>query len=86
MRYIEYATKYRTSFKKLTGLIQQEARRKEKIFLASPFDARLKTHKLHGALQGYWSYSVNFRHRVVFRLIDEDVVFFFDVGTHAIYQ
>ena len=82
---IEYSTKYLRSFKKLPRHLKQKALEKEKLFKNSPFDARLGSHKLDGKFQGYWSYSVDYRNRVIFRFINGTKVQFFDIGPHSIY-
>ena len=50
------------------------------------FDPRLRTHKLRGALAGYWAYSVNYQYRVLFRFLASDAVLYYDIGTHDIYR
>lgn len=82
---IEYGTKYLRSLKKLNTGIRQRAKEKENVFRADPFDKRLDTHKLHGKFQGYWSYSVDHKNRVIFRFLSNGDVLFFDIGPHPIY-
>lgn len=86
IKWVEYTTKYLRSWRKLSSDIQQKARVKEAVFRVDPFDARLQAHKLHGALQDYWGYSVDQKYRVVFRFIDGTRALFFDIGDHSIYQ
>ncbi len=83
---IEYSTKYLRSFKKLPGRLKHKALEKERLFRSNPFDARLGSHKLSGKFQGYWSYSVDYKSRVIFRFINGNSVLFFDVGPHPIYR
>lgn len=83
---IEYSSKYIHSFKKLPGSIQQKARQKEIVFRRAPFNPQLKTHKLHGRFRDYWSYSVDFKYRVIFSFPNSDKALFFDIGLHPIYQ
>lgn len=85
IEWIEFASHYTRSFRKLPGGIQQRARGKEIIFMADAFDPRLKTHKLHGVLQEYWAYSVDNKYRVIFRFINNTEALFFDIGLHPIY-
>ena len=59
---------------------------REKMFLQNCFDPRLKTHKLHGALDGYWSFSLTYSHRVLFRFREKGIVEFINVGGHSIYD
>ena len=83
---VEYSTKYIRSFKKLPPPIQAKAREKEMLFIIDPFTARLETHKLHGKLQDYWAYSVDYKYRVIFRFLNGTSALFFDIGLHPIYR
>ena|SRR3989338_2738152 len=56
------------------------------IFRNNPFDKKLSTHKLNGALRDYWAFSLDRRHRIIFRLLKNSEVFFVDVGGHEIYK
>ena len=55
------------------------------IFKEDPFDARLRTHKLKGNLKDYWSFSIGYSDRILFRFLDSETVFFIDIGDHSIY-
>ena len=53
------------------------------LFLENPFDARLKTHKLSGKLQGLWAFSVAYDCRVIFKFLnDAKTVLLIDIGSH----
>ena len=56
------------------------------IFRENFSDPRLKTHKLTGKLQGYWSFSLTYKHRIIFELINNSSVAFIDIGDHKVYQ
>lgn len=86
IEWIEYASRYLRSFRKLPPAIRQKIREREVIFRSNPFDARLKTHKLHGEFNGFWAYSIEYRYRVVFRFINGSQALFFDVGLHPVYR
>jgi addiction module RelE/StbE family toxin len=47
---------------------------------------KLKVHKLHGKLHGYWSFSVNYKFRILFRMVSRDHFVFHDIGDHDIYK
>ena len=85
IEWIEYASHYTRSFRKLPRDIRQKARKRESIFILDAFDPRLKTHKLHGVFQGYWGYSVDNKYRVIFRFLKGSDALFFDIGLHPIY-
>jgi len=52
------------------------------LFSKTPFNPRLRTHKLTGKLEGLWAFSVAFDYRVVFKLLDKDEVLLIDIGGH----
>lgn len=56
------------------------------LFKENCFNPRLKTHKLKGKLNGYWSFSITYSHRGLFEFLDGDSVAFIDVGDHSIYK
>lgn len=84
---IFYHSKFIKQFKKLHSEIKAVALEKEFIFRSDPFDPRLKTHKLHGKLSGYFSFSINHKYRIIFGYTDDkkNVKFYF-IGTHDIYE
>ncbi len=81
---------YNPHFRKLIKAfpLKEKARiiRKVNLFLADPYSPNLKTHKLSGRLKNYWSFSVSYNLRVLFRFYKENVVEFVDLGTHEIYK
>lgn len=82
---IYYAPNFKRQYQKLPLLVQREAEKKEKIFRSNPFDKRLRTHKLKGPLREYWSCSIDYRYRVVFRFMEHNLIFFYAVGDHSVY-
>ncbi len=83
---ILYSPKFVRQLKKLPKEIQALAGRREDIFREDPFDPRLKTHKLSGVLDGFFSFSINYSYRIIFKFIDSSVVHFHQIGTHDIYD
>lgn len=82
---ILYLPKFAREYKKLPRRIQELAERREKMFRKNPFDPRLKTHKLHGELGDFYSFSINYEYRIIFDFLDGETVRFYKVGTHNIY-
>lgn len=83
---ILYKAKFLRQFKKLPTPLQQEA--KEKIALLQqdvqhPF---LKAHKLKGKLKEFWSFSVNYKDRIVFQYEKKDHIVLIAIGDHDVYQ
>jgi len=83
---IEYTSKFMRSLKRLSPSDKQNFLKQEKIFKNNCFDTRLKTHKLSGKYQNYWSFSINYAQRVMFEIIGEYKVRFINVGDHNIYK
>jgi addiction module RelE/StbE family toxin len=75
--------------KKLTKLNQKEKEQiieKVNIFIKDPFAPSLKTHKLTGKLSDYWSFSITYHVRIMFRFRGNETAEFIDIGTHGIYK
>ena len=90
MKYRFAATpSFKKALAKLTAQQKLSAKKAFAIFKADPFDARLRTHKIHGlsARLGRTIYSVSIERdlRVLFYL-DKDVAISIDIGTHRIYR
>jgi len=83
---IIYSGKFAREYKKLPKAVKIEAEKKEQIFRKNIFDKRLDTHKLHGRLKNFWSFSIGRGHRIIFEFAEKDIVYFHSVGNHDIYQ
>ncbi|OQA90972.1 MAG: Plasmid maintenance system killer protein [Elusimicrobia bacterium ADurb.Bin231] len=83
---IHTTSDFEKSLKDLPRNIQSLLERKDILFRSDAFHPQLKTHKLKGKLAGFWSYSINYHYRVLFRFITRDEVIYYDIGTHEIYR
>jgi len=83
---IIYSAKFAREYKKLPNQIKDKAEKQEKIFRQNPFDSRLKTHRLYGKLKKFYSFSVGYKHRLIFEFADKNTVYFHSIGTHSVYQ
>lgn len=83
---IIYSSKFAKEYKKLPRRIKLRAEKKERIFRKDPFDPRLKTHKLSGKLKDFYSFSIDYQHRIIFEFTNKDVIWYHSVGTHEIYK
>ena len=83
---IYYSTKFKREYKKLPKPVKILAEEKEQIFRDDPFDARLDTHKLHGRLKEFWSFSIDNKFRIIFEFAGKDIVWFHSTGDHSIYD
>ena len=85
MTEIVLSSGFRKGFKrKVRGnkILESRFRDRAAIFENSPFDPRLKTHKLSGELDNLWSFSVDYDVRVIFSFMETNRVLFIDIGTH----
>ncbi|MEK7536823.1 MAG: type II toxin-antitoxin system mRNA interferase toxin, RelE/StbE family [Patescibacteria group bacterium] len=82
---IIYSPTFGRNYKKLPKKIKVLAEKKEKIFRENPFEKSLETHKLHGKLRDFWSFSIDKKYRIIFEFADDDTVHFHTVGKHDIY-
>jgi mRNA-degrading endonuclease YafQ of YafQ-DinJ toxin-antitoxin module len=57
---------------------------KLELFIADPFDPKLKTHKLSGRLDGAWSFTIDFDCRAIFFFTSDKPTqaVFFNFGSH----
>lgn len=83
---VNTAPRFEKHFKRLPPSVQKQATEKDELFRGNPHHQQLCTHQLRGALEGFWSYSVNYRYRVLFRFVKQGEVLYYDIGTHAIYE
>ena len=81
-----FSARFLRSAKRLPAEIQKKLEKRSALFKNNPFDPQLGTHKLHGELQGFWAYSVDYHYRVVFVFNNKKITTYYDIGTHAIYQ
>lgn len=83
---ILYSPRFAKRFRKLPWRVRAQAMEREVIFRADPFDARLKTHKLHGELVDCWAFSIDHSTRIIFSFEKDGVVYFHAVGGHDLYD
>ena len=83
---VYYSPSFARACRKLSFELQESLAQKLVIFKEDPFDLRLKTHKLQGALKAYYAFSVNQKYRVVFSFKDNHAVFLAAIGHHDVYN
>jgi mRNA-degrading endonuclease YafQ of YafQ-DinJ toxin-antitoxin module len=80
---------FRTALRKLTPRQKASARVAFGIFKDNPFDARLRTHKIHGLSaklsRAIYSVSIESDLRAIF-YVKGNLVVSLDIGDHAIYR
>ena len=83
---IFYDSDFVKNVKKLPPQIRDKLKESELIFRIDPFSPQLKTHKLHGKMKNYYAFSINYKYRVIFKLVEKNIVVFVSIGTHEIYE
>jgi addiction module RelE/StbE family toxin len=74
--------------KELNKIKQKDRKLVEKIekqlilFKGNPRHPSLRLHKLTGNLGDYWSISITKSIRMIYEIVDEDIIYFIDIGTH----
>ena len=71
---------------KLEKELVEEVFEKIELFKNEKNHKLLKVHKLHGKLSEHFSFSVNYKFRIVFKYERKSQVVFLDIGDHDIYK
>ena len=71
---------------KLPPDLQDEIDDKISLFKENPNHPFLRTHRLHGRLCEKWSFSVNYKYRIIFEYLSSDEVKLLSVGSHNVYN
>lgn len=66
--------------------VRFKAKQRIEVFQIDPYNPVLKTHKLTGQLKDFYSFSINYSHRILFAFEKASSVTFIDIGTHSIYK
>jgi len=83
---LEYAPKFLRQFKKLESALQVESEEKIELFKNKNNHRMLKVHKLKGSMRGNWSFSINYKDRIVFKWISANEVALLAIGDHNVYK
>ena len=85
-KYLLQDKTFKRTFNKYRNGLSETDRNKLKkrfeTFAENVFDNRLRTHKLRGALSDYYTFSVSYSDRIVFRILDDGGVLLVDIGSH----
>lgn len=82
---IAQTKKFQKQWNALSNDLQYRAQRSIHRFRENPFHPSLRLHPLIGKWKGFWSLSIDRRHRIIFEVI-EDTALFHSIGSHAIYE
>ena len=82
---VSFSSSFKRAFKKrIKGNTDLEAKFWQKLeeFIADPFAASLRTHKLSGKLKDLWSFRIDYDERVLFYFTEDDSAVLIDIGSH----
>jgi mRNA-degrading endonuclease YafQ of YafQ-DinJ toxin-antitoxin module len=83
---ISYKATFVRQYKKLENDLQEEVLEKIELFKNKENHILLKVHKLHGKFKENFSFSVNYRFRIVFMWGEGDSAILLAIGDHEIYK
>ena len=83
---VRYTSRFEREAKKVPRHLRKTVEDRVELFKRNPFDSRLKTHKLTGALKEFWSFSVDYHYRVIFEFTESNCTVFHSIGDHSIYD
>ena len=84
---VAFTPQFRRQFKKLPKALQEETFEKIEMFEDLSQHSSLRIHKLKGRMDGRWSFSVNYRYRIVFMWeVQNESAILLAIGDHAIYE
>ena len=83
---IGYTSKFIKKYNSLDPDLKAELKEKIELFKNVKNHKQLKAHKLHGSWKGCYSFSINYKIRVVFEYCSKNEVVLLAVGDHAIYK
>ena len=83
---IKYKPIFIRQFNGLDLALQEEVIEKIKLFRDKEHHKLLKAHKLHGPLAGRYSFSVNYKTRIVFSYVNKKEIVLLAIGDHAVYD
>ncbi len=86
MLLVSLTPQFRKMFRKLEPMLQEEALEKIELFRNTEMHESLKVHKLKGKHEKHYSFSVNYRVRIVFTHLTSKEVALIAIGDHDIYN
>lgn len=83
---VSVTPQFKKMFSKLERALQEEALEKIDVFKDTEHHTALKVHKLHGTFKQSYSFSVNYKTRIVFEYLDATEVILIAIGDHSLYK
>lgn len=79
---IRYAPTFVRMYKKLANSLKEEVKDRISLFKVKENHQKLKVHKLQSSLENIYSFSVNYKIRIVFEYENTETVNLLYVGSH----
>ena len=83
---VSFLPLFARKFNRLGVALQDEVMEKIELFKDEKNHKYLKVHKLHGVLSGRYSFSVNYKTRIVFSYLSKNEAVLLAVGDHDVYK
>ena len=83
---VSFKASFIKQFNKLDKALALEVMEKIELFKNLENHRALRVHKLHGKLKTMWSFSVNYKTRIVFIYESKKEAVFLAIGDHDIYN
>lgn len=83
---VAYKATFLRQFDNLDAPLQEEILEKIEKFKNPANHQQLKAHKLHGRLKDFYSFSVNYRFRIVFEYLSSNETVLLAIGNHEVYR
>jgi len=83
---VAYTQSFIKQYNNLPNELQEEVLEKTELFKDKKNHKMLKVHKLHGRFASRYSFSIDYRNRIVFSHPKKDEVVFMAIGDHDVYK
>ena len=83
---IRFKPSFIRQFNRLETALQDEVVEKIELFKGVKNRKQLKIHKLKGRLKGHYSFSVNYKTRVIFTYLSKQEIVLLAIGEHGVYD
>ncbi|HLD20153.1 MAG TPA: type II toxin-antitoxin system RelE/ParE family toxin [Patescibacteria group bacterium] len=82
---VRFKPSFIRAYKGLDPQLQEEVKEKIALFRDGKNHIQLRVHRLKGSLAGRYSFSVNYRYRIVFMYQGKDTAILLAIGDHDVY-
>jgi len=83
---VRYTPEFVRSYQKFESSLQEEIKEKITLLKNKNNHEALKVHKLHGRLHHSYSFSINYKYRIVFEYINNNIIALENVSDHDVYK